>query len=158
MTERQDEGVPGSEWSGVRESNPCRQVGSLRPKPLDQPRNVVYPLRFELRSAANRAAVLATGRQVRNWCSVRDSNPRDLFVGQAFCHWNYRATMVRVRGIEPRSQPSEGSALNPLDDTRSLRNGQPGRNPTCVTPFRRRVPACATVGLALRRKADSLRE
>ena len=26
--------------------------------------------------------------------------------------------MVRVRGIEPRSQPSEGSALNPLDDTR----------------------------------------
>jgi hypothetical protein len=65
-------------WSGVRESNPCHQVGSLRPKPLDQPRNVVYPLRFELRSAANRAAVLATGRQVQNWCSGRDSNPRFL--------------------------------------------------------------------------------
>lgn len=28
--------------------------------------------------------------------------------------------MVRVRGIEPRSQPSEGSALNPLDDTRKM--------------------------------------
>lgn len=44
-------------------------------QPLDQPRNVVYPLRLELRSAANRAAVLATGRQVQNWCSGRGSNP-----------------------------------------------------------------------------------
>src|ERR1035437_2137742 len=40
---------------------------------------MVYPLRLELRSAANRAAVLATGRQVQNWwCSERDSNPRFL--------------------------------------------------------------------------------